>query len=88
VRFGERLQQLRQQAKLSQSELAQRAGLSVKNIHKWEGTSREPRAGALFRLAAALGVTCLAFADCTFEEPEEKAGKAPKRTRGRPRKAD
>jgi len=74
VRFGEKLQELRLKAGMSQGALAEASGLSVRNIQNWEISYRLPRADALFQLAAALGTDCRAFAECV-EKPAKKAAK-------------
>jgi transcriptional regulator with XRE-family HTH domain len=57
TRLGQRLQRLRELATLSQSELAGRAGLSVRSIQNWECGRRRPKLDAMLALARALGVS-------------------------------
>jgi transcriptional regulator with XRE-family HTH domain len=57
MRFGESLQRFRENADLSQSGLAEKAGLSVRSIQNWEQGHRVPRADALIALSRALGIT-------------------------------
>jgi transcriptional regulator with XRE-family HTH domain len=54
--FAELIQKLREQAGLSQSELARKAGVPVRSIQNWEQGHRLPRPQALLPLAGALGV--------------------------------
>ena len=54
--FGQRLQQLRVNAGLSQLELAQKVGVSVARLQEWEVYGGEPGSGTLSKLAGALGV--------------------------------
>lgn len=54
--FGSRLRGLRQQARLTQEELAERSGLSVRTIRNLEAGRGTPRAWSLRALADALGV--------------------------------
>ena len=54
--FGTMLKAMREKAGLSQAALAERAGLSVRNIQNWEQGHRIPRAQVLLRLARAVGV--------------------------------
>ena len=54
--FGTMLKAMREKAGLSQAALAERAGLSVRNIQNWEQGHRVPRAQVLLRLARAVGV--------------------------------
>jgi transcriptional regulator with XRE-family HTH domain len=42
TQFGERLRTLRQAAKLSQNELARRAGINPGTINRFEANEREP----------------------------------------------
>ena len=53
---GARLAALRQQAGLSQTELARLVGEPQQNIAQWEQSDKPPRADAIPRLAQALGV--------------------------------
>ncbi len=55
MRFAELIQKLREQAGLSQSELARKAGVPVRSIQNWEQGHRLPRPQALLPLASALG---------------------------------
>lgn len=55
--FGATLQELRLKSGLSQADLANKAGMSVRTIQGWEQGRRRPRADALLVLAKALGVT-------------------------------
>jgi transcriptional regulator with XRE-family HTH domain len=50
------IQKLKEQAGLSQSELARKAGVPVRSVQNWEQGHRLPRAQALLPLADALGV--------------------------------
>lgn len=55
VRFGKNLLELRREAGLSQSELAERAGMRTTDISTLERGIREPRLETLVRLAGGLG---------------------------------
>lgn len=55
--FGERLAEARQQAGLTQEQLAERLGTSQRVIAHWERTPVALRADQLAALASALGVT-------------------------------
>jgi transcriptional regulator with XRE-family HTH domain len=89
--FGEKLQQLRERAGLSQSQLATASGVPVWTLRGYEQGRREPLWHVLFKLAAAIGVSCEAFADCVngaTTTPAKgrragAAGSAPRRSRGR-----
>lgn len=52
---GEKLKAAREAAKLSQSELASRAGVQLRQIQRWESDEDEPKVHAFKRAALALG---------------------------------
>jgi transcriptional regulator with XRE-family HTH domain len=79
--FGDRLKRLREQAGLTQGQLALGAGLSKSSIAKLEQDLREPTWATVRMLAQALGTSCAAFED-TAGPPAEK----PPARLGRPRK--
>lgn len=54
--FGQKLQQLRVKAGLTQFELARKAGVSIDTLQDWEVHGAEPGFGALAKLAGVLGV--------------------------------
>ena len=66
--FADVLKGLRAKAGLSQSKLAERSGVSVRTIQGWERGGRSPVSTDFFKLAAALGTDCRAFADCQNED--------------------
>jgi transcriptional regulator with XRE-family HTH domain len=80
--FGKRLQALRAEAGLSQSQLAARAGLSIDSFRNWEQDRVLPRIDTATRLARALGVSLDEFA---VDENGETQEPAPA-TKGRGRK--
>jgi transcriptional regulator with XRE-family HTH domain len=55
--FGTVLKTMREKAELSQSALAERAGLSLRSIQNWEQGHRVPRAQSLLALARGVGVS-------------------------------
>jgi transcriptional regulator with XRE-family HTH domain len=63
--FAERLRELRERAGLTQAQLAEASGLPIGSIRNYEQGQREPYWNVVFQLAAALGVSCEAFAVCT-----------------------
>jgi transcriptional regulator with XRE-family HTH domain len=65
MEFGERLAELRRAAGLTQASLAERAGVHVAQLGRYEAGKTEPTLGALRRLAVALSVSCdaLVFGD-------------------------
>jgi transcriptional regulator with XRE-family HTH domain len=64
MRFADRLKELREQAGLSQPQLAAASGLPVGSIRQYEQGRRDPLWQVLFKLADALGVSAEAFRDC------------------------
>ena len=74
--FGQRLRQARQKAGLSQSELAEAAGLSVRTLQSWEQGQREPLADQVRKLVEALKADANELLGC-YEGWDE----APKRPR-------
>ena len=77
-RFGMRVKELRQQAQLTQAQLAKRTGLATSSIADLEQGRREPSLSTALKLAQAFGVQVTAF------EAPAKSTKPAKR--GRPRK--
>lgn len=69
MKFGKRLQELREQAGLTQVQLAEAAGLPLGSIRNYEQGHRDPLWQVVFKLASALGVSCEAFKDCIAAEP-------------------
>ncbi len=58
MNIASRLKELRAAAKLSQQELAAKAGLSISVVTKLEaGKNRDPKAATLIAIAAVLGVS-------------------------------
>lgn len=51
------LRQLREQAVLTQAEVAEKIGVSVTTISHWETGSKRPRVGNIRKLAETLGIT-------------------------------
>jgi transcriptional regulator with XRE-family HTH domain len=78
--FARRLRQLRDAAGLTQTQLAEKAGLHRQGIAKLETGEREPAWATVQALAGALGVGCSEFEDGGAGEAE------PSRARRRPRK--
>jgi transcriptional regulator with XRE-family HTH domain len=79
--FPVRLRELREAAGLTQRDLADKIGVHVDAVARWEQGRREPSWGTILALAEALGVDCTAFTT-----PSE--GSSESRGRGRPRKAE
>jgi transcriptional regulator with XRE-family HTH domain len=64
--FGQNLRKLRQQAKMSQNQLADKAGLGRRSawICHIENGRRLPDMGTMIKIAKALGVTMDKLTDC------------------------
>ena len=73
-RIGKRIQQLRDAAGLTQSQLADRAGVNAEHISRIERAEKGPSIELLDRVAGALGVSIKALFDFE-EEPAEDARK-------------
>ena len=65
---------------MTQAGLAEASGLPIGSIRNYEQGQREPYWAVVFKLAAALGVSCENFKDCIpdvvkVEQPARKARK-------------
>jgi transcriptional regulator with XRE-family HTH domain len=97
--FGARLRELRQQAGLTQQQVAERCGVKWETVSRWGRDTREPSWSNVVALAKALGVECTAFLQDPGRALPPRPGRPPKpaaesadqqqskRPRGRPRKA-
>src|SRR5262245_51900902 len=93
--FAGRLKELREQAGLSQKQLADKAGIGQRTISHLEQGVNKPSWETVQALCQALAISCEAFNKEPAERPEPSRGRppkakaegpAPKRPRGRPRK--
>lgn len=57
MKFNERLKSIREEKGLTQQQLSDRSGVSVRTIQNYESGSYSPRFGIVDKLAEALGVT-------------------------------
>ena len=73
-RIGKRIQQQRDAARLTQAQLADRAGVNAEHISRIERAEKGPSIELLDRVAGALGVSIKALFDFE-EEPAEDARK-------------
>lgn len=55
--LGQRIQRLREAARMTQAELAAAAGVPLGTLRNWEQGTREPLASAVAKLARALKVS-------------------------------
>jgi transcriptional regulator with XRE-family HTH domain len=77
--FAGRLRELRESAGLTQGQLAEQVGTTVRTISRLETGTQEPTWPTVLKLSDVLGVSCEAFK----EEPSDSQPKG----RGRPPKA-
>ena len=56
--FGENLKKARKDAEMTQSELAQRVGITERSVYNYEKNSRAPKVDIVEKFAQALGVPC------------------------------
>jgi transcriptional regulator with XRE-family HTH domain len=80
VSFANELQKLRRARGLSQTDLAERAGISIDSLRNWEQGRVLPRIDAAHRLARALGVSIDALVEGNGDAAPSRAAK---RKRGR-----
>jgi transcriptional regulator with XRE-family HTH domain len=80
--FGKTLQDLRQAAGLSQTQLAAQSGTSIDTLRNWEQGRNLPSIEAAAKLAKALGVTLDRLAVGLGDE-ESSPEPTPKKPRGR-----
>jgi transcriptional regulator with XRE-family HTH domain len=74
--FGQKLLFWRQKLRLSQNELAKRAGVSPVTIGQIENSDRRPRRQTAEKLIAGLGITEVQLLGMTTEHPVETAPRA------------
>lgn len=70
MKIGESLKSARMKAGMSQSELAEKLGISSVGISQWESGRRIPRDETLLRIAQALGISISDIFEFTPEETE------------------
>ena len=75
--FKDLLRRLREEAGLTQQQLAEKSGLPIGSLRNHEQGQRAPSWPAVVKLARALGVSTDVFADCdevneTADEPAPK----------------
>ncbi len=75
--FGPRLRELREQAGLTQAELAEKIATTVRNISRLETGAQEATWPIALKLAETLGVSCEAFCREPASTGERKRGEVP-----------
>lgn len=72
---GQRIKAARQQAGLTQTELADKLGIPFQSISQWERDTRKPKQETLLKIAKALGVHLRDLADNSWlEEIDRELG--------------
>lgn len=69
--LGKRIREIRQRQKLTQKQLAQKAGIATITLQQYERGVREPKLEQLDKLASALEVS---FGELLAQEPSEVSG--------------
>jgi transcriptional regulator with XRE-family HTH domain len=85
--FPDRLRELREQAGLTQEQLAERVGVKRDAVARWESGRREPGWSSILALCKALGVECTAFAQSPTKRRPAKIGR-PRKTPPKPAQED
>ena len=74
-RLGRKIRELRKKRKLSQTELAEKAGVALMTISRLERGEHDPHVRTLWRIARSLGVPFLELMrSAGYAENEEDAG--------------
>lgn len=71
--FGEKLKTVRLSLNLSQSEVAQRTGISERSLYAYEQTGSMPRSGNIKKLADALNVSVSYLLDEEETDPTQNS---------------
>lgn len=82
--FARRLKRLRQEAGMSQEDVARKAGVSLSTIVKLEAGNVEPTWATVRAIAKAIGVSVVKFEEEDTSEPDEPT--APKKPPKKPKK--
>lgn len=69
--LGEKIRTSRRSADMSQTELANLAGVSVRSVIGYEKDEKHPRQGTLFLIAKALKVSIKYLSDSSCNDPKE-----------------
>ena len=76
IRLGQRNRELRKQQRLSQTELAEKAGVALMTISRLERGEHDPHVRTLWRRARGLGVPLLELMrSAGYSEDEEDDGR-------------
>lgn len=84
--FAGRLKDLREAAGLSQTQLAEKVGTSVRNISRLETGVQEATWPTILALCEILGVDCTAFTKEPAKRAPAKRGRPPVREQGKPKR--
>jgi DNA-binding XRE family transcriptional regulator len=81
--FAGRLKELREQAGLTQGQLAERCGVNRFSIAQLEQGRYKPTWESVLALANGLGISCEAFAQAPSASPKRRPGRPPRdKTKG------
>jgi transcriptional regulator with XRE-family HTH domain len=80
--MGERLQKLRHERKLTQTQLAERAGVPFRSLQSWEYGTRTMLFDAAVKIADALGISLDELAGRTWPAGHGVGGQ-PKKPKGK-----
>lgn len=69
--FAEKVRDAREKCGFSQTELAEKIGISKRSVIAYESGEKEPRHSTLMKLAKALGVSTKFLSDAECENPAE-----------------
>ena len=75
--FGEKVKQERKRLGLSQTQLAEKIGVTLRTVNSYECSGTKPRPGVLAKLAEALGVSVAYLTDINATNPREDIEKDP-----------
>jgi transcriptional regulator with XRE-family HTH domain len=74
-RLGQRIREIRKERRMSQTELAEKAGVALMTISRLERGQHDPHMRTLWRIARSLGVPLLELVrSAGYSEDEENAG--------------
>jgi transcriptional regulator with XRE-family HTH domain len=81
--FPGRLRELREAAGLTQPQLAERTGISTRQVSRLETGAQVATWPTVLALARALGVSCTAFIKPPARPPAPQRGRPPKKPRSK-----
>lgn len=85
ARFADNLRRARAASGLSQTQLAQAAGISHSEVYRLEAGTREPRLGTLIKLGSAMGIDGADLLDGLGRNNSKPRSKAKPKPRSKPK---